>query len=1644
MHGKLKRSIGCLTAISIVVGLYNNVFAAISEYTPGVREKHISLQEYESSADDYNVNAYDTYRFVDCNDRSQNFRMEDKGTCLGNTSCGAYIRFNRMDFRDKELSKLKLTFARDSGYGGEMRVYSVPCDYELGEIPGGIIDDGGAVQILNYSIDKSYTTGGWYEKKQIDIDTITDLNGVYDIIFTFGSHGLGCFYEFSFDGNERHLKANDENIADCERKIKFSSAYEYDYAGFEQGSRYVGNTGGGKWLLYRNIDFGDSGIEYFNYKASKDGEHMGRMNVYLIEPGTDVRNGVPDDAKQILSEPRNSNDNTDSWDIPREFQASVKDGEFVTGIKDVLISFNYIGLGNFYDFSFTKCKPIILSNAGEVTYREYIPFNTEETEITYISEYESALSITVGNETKKVKLSAGKNTVAIPFDNKVFKGENIISVNSYGLTEIRQIILRKEKCRTATPTLYEYYDEYPMINYSEIEETLKTAIIFNLNSPIYMMGNAKSYINYNDASETPCLINNTAYVPLESFALSTGAYFEENDNFFLLRFDNVEVVLKDNKEYIQKNYGKYIEIAKDAVKQNGRFYVPLKKYLELSGRYVIEKDGFIIADNELKVKNILIDRNYSQLSSIYEELIYEPINGNIYYVSQDERASDTNDGSANAPFRTISKAAETAQAGDTVIIDSGTYREEVIPKSNGTNGNPITFRAAKGAEVTISALEQAPEDYAEENRLRVYSIENMLPQGRNMVFLNGEAIAEGRYPNEDSGKTYDSVKKKLDLSPLWPTSGNITINEGNAFCENAKELSDGFFAGATLVSHNSSGYVISTAKVTDSANGNIYLGDKTVNWWWDNQLNENDYAYITGFKNSVDMPGEWYADPENEKLYIIPIDESDTYEIKIRQLCIDLTGRQNIQFIGINTIGGGINMCDSKMCVLNDGKFRYMSHYTYSEDQHYGFIDGGSGLEPNGAPRRGEMGIYISGDSNAIINSDIEYSAAAAVYDTGKYSLIYNNKISETGYMGAYVGGIFIMPDATRGTINDVRGGHRIYYNTIDKTGRAGIEVSAKEEEWFYKGLTPYAACDIAYNFISNGSIISRDTGNIYIHGVVMGEDDNKTKIRNNIVSNQRCTDSHLCFGIYFDNWTQMIENYENVLLYTDYSPYIRKTADILYQSEKNFATAFSYINAWNNKQLTNKRTLPLMDDDYPNGKRFRAGAESWCENEEADFTKYTPIETNTAEINMDQTVNALKIYYIADPCKPKEKMKIIINDGVYEIEPDSIGEKNGYVNSITLPLKDKGDVKIYTEDSRICGLKTINTDNILMYGKKYGGEFSGGDTDKAHTKKGPDGEHELLYETWSNFRLKYSDIYMGGNVDTSVISYSSFGDNSGGTIQITIGDNLAKTDEIVVEKDDWGDYSPTYAKLSDSVPAGKYDVYVDFRMKSPQTCNFWWLGFTDIDEIKKNIYTNVDLSDEDIIKNAEFTDDGIVVSNETEISIKCADFGQGDVFRMIADYDFINDANLELAVYVDNKEKNMLLNPEFADGTHFGIPVSLQSADTISGIHDVKIKFDGSGQAILRSLAFEKMKMYFTEFSIGNGIISGKLQNTGQKFVAAVYTPDGKLKDIRICEEINDNVQFTINNDVNDYIFKLFGFETLENMIPVDTPIIYAKQKEK
>ena len=87
-----------------------------------------------------------------------------------------------------------------------------------------------------------------------------------------------------------------------------------------------------------------------------------------------------------------------------------------------------------------------------------------------------------------------------------------------------------------------------------------------------------------------------------------------------------------------------------------------------------------------------------------------PSNPSIYYVAPG--GNDSNPSTESLPWKTITKAANTLIAGDTVYIKSGTYNERVIPQNSGSAGKYITYSAYPGDTVIIDGSDIALPDWA--------------------------------------------------------------------------------------------------------------------------------------------------------------------------------------------------------------------------------------------------------------------------------------------------------------------------------------------------------------------------------------------------------------------------------------------------------------------------------------------------------------------------------------------------------------------------------------------------------------------------------------------------------------------------------------------------------------------------------------------------------------------------------------------------------------------------------------------------------------------------------------------------------------------------------------------------------------------
>lgn len=84
-------------------------------------------------------------------------------------------------------------------------------------------------------------------------------------------------------------------------------------------------------------------------------------------------------------------------------------------------------------------------------------------------------------------------------------------------------------------------------------------------------------------------------------------------------------------------------------------------------------------------------------------------------------ANDDNPGTAAQPFKSISRAAREAQAGDLVRVEDGVYRESVVVEQSGSKERPIVFAAAPGANVVVTGTDVVTQWQREPGDANIFS-----------------------------------------------------------------------------------------------------------------------------------------------------------------------------------------------------------------------------------------------------------------------------------------------------------------------------------------------------------------------------------------------------------------------------------------------------------------------------------------------------------------------------------------------------------------------------------------------------------------------------------------------------------------------------------------------------------------------------------------------------------------------------------------------------------------------------------------------------------------------------------------------------------------------------------------------------------
>ncbi len=547
-----------------------------------------------------------------------------------------------------------------------------------------------------------------------------------------------------------------------------------------------------------------------------------------------------------------------------------------------------------------------------------------------------------------------------------------------------------------------------------------------------------------------------------------------------------------------------------------------------------------------------------------------PTRAATYYVDGDNpRASDAGRGTEGRPWKTISRATDHLQPGDTLLVKAGTYRETVILTQSGTAAQPITIEAYPGDEgkAIINAAQSVagwrqcigPEECSGNPHWRqiyyadVASFVRAHPDKTfavRQVFQHGQLLPRSRYP--DAGWSY-------------PTS---IVDPRTVFSDSSLAQSEGYFAGA--VCHiKSEVWLLDAVPITAFSRRTITLATSPRA-----DISTRFGYFITNIVGEINAEGEWAYDPAQKKIFLWPMaDAAEEIEFTYRECCLrtnegvsfnivrgltmrnawtygilvcrshDITIENNtVEYsfdrgIRLQTEGGS---CDNNQIIRNTIRYSCSSGINVDGGASHYNIEGNyvyaTGVEHFGDDLLNGIGegLFIWGEYGRVYHNRVDRTARAALYIAGQpsYREICFNHTSNTGLAlsdggaGLYTAGYHAGPETDH--IHHNIFAEAIGCNTMNKAYEAGLPVTVEK----YGGNSPGLYVDeegnnriIEHNTIincrSHGIYFHWAPGNVVQHNTLYGNGEYQVRFNGNNSDRQRLIDNVLLDNILFSTAPQ-------------------------------------------------------------------------------------------------------------------------------------------------------------------------------------------------------------------------------------------------------------------------------------------------------------------------------------------------------------------------------------------------------------------------------------------------------------------------------------------------------------------------------------------
>jgi len=306
----------------------------------------------------------------------------------------------------------------------------------------------------------------------------------------------------------------------------------------------------------------------------------------------------------------------------------------------------------------------------------------------------------------------------------------------------------------------------------------------------------------------------------------------------------------------------------------------------------------------------------SEIRYIGQPIHVNSINGN-----------ESNPGTESCPLLTINSAVNNSTSGDTIIIHSGIYHEEIIY----TGISDLTIKAADGERVVIDGTVSISDDLNKTWSEPVNGIQQVeLNIDAWQLFLDYKEEVPARWPNANFND--GSV---FNRSNNW-AHGTMTPN-GNEY-SNGELIDSGPVDGGHSGLNNSGINPIGAIAVLNV--GSFKTWSRIVNTY-DSDNSKFTFSPVSGWKEKhhayflegklelIDVDGEWFFDSSSKILhYMAPEGKNANnldLRVKIQAYSFDFSNSHNITLQGLEFFGTTFKFYDCTNCSVTETTLLYPS-----------------------------------------------------------------------------------------------------------------------------------------------------------------------------------------------------------------------------------------------------------------------------------------------------------------------------------------------------------------------------------------------------------------------------------------------------------------------------------------------------------------------------------------------------------------------------------------------------------------------------------------------------------------------------------------------------------------------------------------------